>query len=226
MRVLVAGASSGVGLAVAQRARSDSNHLVLMARHEEKLVRATAGLNAVTVPGDVTRFEDCLRAVGLMSGQGALVVVNSAGVAEFGAFHEGSTESWGLQIDVNLQGTMNLCRAAIPRMLDEGGGRIINVLSIAAVTAFPGAAAYCASKAGALALGRSLNAEYRAQGIQIVSVILGSVDTPLWEGKTFVPPKEDMLTPEAVADEVFHIVRMPFDRAVDEVTLMPPKGIL
>lgn len=226
MRVLVAGASSGVGLAVAQRAASESEHLVLMARREDKLIAAAAGLNAMIFSGDVTQYGDCLNAVNLMSGKGAMVVVNSAGVAEFGTFHEAAPESLARQLEINLQGTLNLCRAAVPRMLEEGGGRIINILSVAAVTPFPGAVAYCASKAGALALGRSLNAEYRTQGIHVVSVILGSVDTPLWDGKAFTPPREDMLTPEAVAEEVVHLARMPFDRAIDEVTLMPPKGIL
>ncbi|HMS55107.1 MAG TPA: SDR family NAD(P)-dependent oxidoreductase [Fimbriimonadaceae bacterium] len=226
MRVLIAGASSGVGLAIAKAIESHSKHLVLMARRLDRLEKVADGLNATSMAGDVSNYENCSQAVDLLRGSGPLVVINSAGVADFGSFHESSAEDWSRQIDTNLLGTLNLCRAAVPHMLEAGQGRIINILSIAAVTAFPGAAAYCASKAGALALGRSLNAEYRTQGIHVVSVVLGSVDTPLWDGKAFVPEKSDMLTPEAVAEEVVHLAQMPFDRAIDEITLMPPKGIL
>jgi NAD(P)-dependent dehydrogenase (short-subunit alcohol dehydrogenase family) len=129
-------------------------------------------------------------------------------------------------LKINLMAPIYAIHAALPWMLEAGGGKIVNVLSIAAVHTFPGSGAYAASKAGLLALGRSVAADYRSQGVRVTAILPGSVDTPLWEGKSFVPNREDMLTREAVAETIRDVVLMPQDRSVDELLLMPPKGIL
>jgi NAD(P)-dependent dehydrogenase (short-subunit alcohol dehydrogenase family) len=152
------------------------------------------------------------------------VLVNAAGVAEFGDFSEMSLASVEGQVQTNLMAPLVLCHEIIPWMLASGGGRIVNVLSVAATHAFPGAVAYGAAKAGLLMAGRCLAAEYRRHGIRVTSVLPGATDTPLWGAGG--PDRADMLAAQAVADLIADIVDMPSDRNVDEITLMPPKGIL
>jgi NAD(P)-dependent dehydrogenase (short-subunit alcohol dehydrogenase family) len=111
-------------------------------------------------------------------------------------------------------------------MLETGGGRIINVLSIASLHAFPSSAAYVASKFGALGLTRSLAAEYRDKGIRMTALLPGSTDTPLWKRQAWSPEPSDMLKPADVGAAIADIITSPLEASYDEVVLLPPKGIL
>ena len=81
----------------------------------------------------------------------------------------------------NLTATYLLCRAALPTMLAAGRGTIVAVVSLAAVRAIPGCAAYTASKAGVLGLVRALAAEVRGRGVRVAALSPGAVDTPFWD---------------------------------------------
>lgn len=231
-RVIVTGASSGIGRATALELAKNGCEVVLAARRLPLLVELTheieaAGGVAHPVPCDITSAKACQDLIDAARrlGEGYPVLVNAAGVAEFGPFDEVEAAALTAQIEVNLLGALYCCHAAIPWMLEEGG-QIINVLSIAATHVFPGAAGYAVGKAGLHMLGKVLQAEYRSRGLRITNLIPGSVDTPLWEGQSFAPPKEDMMPPEAVAQAIRDLVNLPTDRNVDELVLMPPKGIL
>ena len=88
---------------------------------------------------------------------------------------------WDSVINSNLKGTYLCAKYALPHLLaQQGGGQIINVLSIAAKVAFPASSAYCAAKAGALALTKVLAAEVRDQNIRVTAVLPGSVETTVF----------------------------------------------
>jgi 3-oxoacyl-[acyl-carrier protein] reductase len=150
-------------------------------------------------------------------------LVNAAGIAQFGDFHNSDPRA---QLDINLVAPLRFSASVIPWMLAREFGRVVNISSIAAVHAFPGAATYSASKAGLLAASRSLNAEYRTRGIYFTTVIVGATDTELWDSQSFVPDRSDMLRPESVGDLIADILFTPEDRVLEEITIMPPKGIL
>jgi short-subunit dehydrogenase len=129
-------------------------------------------------------------------------------------------------INLNLTSVIRTCKAAIPWMLERGGGDIVNVCSIASIHPFGQAGAYVSAKAGLLGFTKSLSSEYRSQGIRVAAVLPGSTDTPLWDSQTFSPDRKEMLSPEAVAEAIRDVVLAPRDRSFDEIVLMPPKGIL
>jgi NAD(P)-dependent dehydrogenase (short-subunit alcohol dehydrogenase family) len=137
-----------------------------------------------------------------------------------------SLADWERQLRVNLTGTFLACRAVLPTMLAQGRGDIVNVLSIASRVAFPGAAAYCASKWGALGFTRVLAEEVRRQGVRVTALCPGSVDTPFWDAIPSPPDRSRMLAPEAVAESVLWIVGRPPTMSMDELVLMPRDGIL
>jgi short-subunit dehydrogenase len=231
---VITGASGGIGRETACQLAEKGWSLVIAARRESALLEVSAtcldrGAKAVLpVPCDVCVPEHLVRLRKATEDQKAdeIALVNCAGFAEFGDYHETAPSNITLQIQVNLIGTMLACREIIPLMLDNGNGRIVNVLSIAAKHVFPGAAAYAASKAGGLAFTQTIAAEYRTKGINITALIPGSVDTDLWIGKDWAPDRSDMLSAEAVATAIVDILQLPSDRNVDELVLMPPKGIL
>jgi short-subunit dehydrogenase len=225
-RVVVTGASSGIGRATALLAAQRGFEVVAVARRADRLASMASEstttrilTHALDLNGDQSSL------IALVTGltPAPLALVNAAGVAEFGDFASVDARR---MVETNLIAPIRLIQALLPLMLESGSGQIVNVLSVAATTIFPGAAAYSASKAGLLAAGRSLAAEVRRKGIRVTSILPGAVDTPIWDGASFVPAREDMLSAEAVAQAIVDILSLPPDRNVDELTLMPPKGIL
>lgn len=233
-RVIVCGASSGIGRATALALSHTECQLVLVARRRallEELCKQceASGAEARCIPCDVANFveiEDMVRQAREWGTGVEPVLVNSAGVAEFGDFASTPVTSIDSQITTNLLGPVYACRAFIPWVLEEGFGQIVNVLSIAATHVFSGASAYSASKAGLRMFGKCLSAEYRKQGLRLTSIIPGATDTAIWNNQDFKPTKEDMLTPEAVAECIRDVILLPRDRSVDELEIMPPKGVL
>ena len=123
---------------------------------------------------------------------GALhVLANVAGILRTAHTHEHSIEVWDRVLAINLTGTFLMCRAAIPALLDAGGGAIVNTSSTAALSGHPWAAAYSASKGGVLAFTKVIAVEYAKRGIRANAVCPGSIDTPITSDFDF-PEGADM----------------------------------
>lgn len=152
------------------------------------------------------------------------VLIQAAGVAHFGSVASWDESEARELLESNLLGCMRLASMSA-RWMAGVGGRIIHVLSIAAVRPLPGSAVYSASKAGLLAFDRVMREELRRSGVLVTSLLPGAVDTPLWQPGSG-PARSDMLSPEAVATVIADVALSPPDRAYDEIILMPPKGIL
>jgi len=225
-RVVVTGASSGIGRETAVMLAAQGHEVVLAARREALLleVAAQCGSSASVCVCDVTKEPDRLIDFARNLGDNAEpVLVNAAGMAQFGDFAE---QSFREQLELNLMAPLALCQAVIPWMLAHGSGQIINVLSIAATVPFAGAASYAASKGGLLMAGRCLSAEFRGRGIRFTSILPGATDTAIWDNSAFVPERADMLSARAVAEAICYVVSLPPDRVIDELTVTPLKGIL
>lgn len=225
-RVIVTGATSGIGRATAELLRKEAVELALVGRRAEVLQEVAASVGAVHwVVADLGDPSQARRVFEEARSDAYPVLINAAGMAEFGEFDAMPWDEIERQIAVNMLGPIALCHAAIPWMLEQGG-QIVNVLSVAATHVFSQSLAYGVSKAGLHMAGKSIAAEYRTRGVRVTSILPGAVDTPIWEGKSFVPNREEMLPVSAVAEAIRDLVLMPRDRNVDEIALMPPKGIL
>ena len=231
---IVTGASQGIGREAALLLALADCDLVLTARNEEALKSVAAECESIgacvsVFPFDLSEPGNCTKLIEMAKPAGVdhyPVLVNNAGIAEFGSFDQ---QEWAViqqHVQLNFVAGMELVHAALPWMLEVGGGQVINVLSMSARVPFSGAAAYCASKAALHMFGRVLALEYRARGVRVTSLIPGSADTPLWDNKPWKPESADMLPAKAVAEAIRDIVLAPLDRNFDEITLMPPNGIL
>jgi NAD(P)-dependent dehydrogenase (short-subunit alcohol dehydrogenase family) len=148
-----------------------------LGRRLEQEVRDAGGALSF-LAADVSRPAGCAAAVAhTVATFGRIdVLINNAGVeGPVGHFHELTEEEWDATIDINVKGAAFCCRYAIPHMLEQGGGLVLNVASINAVEALAHMAPYNASKAAVVQLTRSLAVEYLAQGIRANTVILGGV---------------------------------------------------
>lgn len=230
---VVTGASKGIGKAVASAFAAVGAKVVLAARTPETLEQVAAelresGAEAVAVPTDVADVDAVQRLIeqAREAYQRVDILVNNAGIGYFGPVVDFAPDDWDTVLNSNLKSVYLCAKYALPQMLAQGSGQIINVLSIAAKVPFEASAAYCAAKAGALALTKVLAAEVRQQNIRVTAVLPGSVHTPFWDDVPEPPDFEQMLKPEHVAGAVLSICQQPLGMVTEEMVVMPPLGIL
>ncbi|MDE0637106.1 MAG: SDR family NAD(P)-dependent oxidoreductase [Candidatus Poribacteria bacterium] len=230
---IVTGASKGIGKAIAVALADAGAKIVLAARTPQTVEDVAAGLretgaNATAVPTDVTDVDAVQNLVQrtLETYQNLDILINNAGSGKFGTVADFDPSDWDNVINSNLKGVYLCAKYALPHLLAQGEGQIVNVLSIAAKVAFPASSAYCAAKAGALALTKVLAAEVRDQNIRVTAVLPGSVETPFWDDIPQHPDFEKMLKPEHVANAVLSVCQQPIGMVTEEIVVMPPLGIL
>lgn len=178
---LVTGGGSGIGAAIARVLLDKGARVTITGRNRERLEDTAADLGASLQVADVTDREQVAEAFrAAEDDNGAIdVLINNAGIAESMPFAKMSDALWDRTLAVNLTGVYYCCREAIAGMLDQGGGRIVNVASIAGLRGAAYIAAYCAAKHGVVGLTRALAAEYAAKDITVNAVCPGYVDTDM-----------------------------------------------
>lgn len=181
----ITGAASGIGAATALRFAREGAALagfdLERAADGDWARAARAAPDCVFATGDVR--DDAALEAAMSEAQRRLgridVLVNSAGVGSGGPVHLISLEDWDRCIDINLKGTFLACRRALPRMLEQGSGSIVNVASVEGIEGFEGGSAYNASKGAVILLTRNLAIDYARRGIRANVICPGFVDTPL-----------------------------------------------
>ena len=180
--VIVTGAGRGIGRAVVTELAAAGARLVLVARTKAELRRAADEVGearAVVVAGDVTEEATAQTAVTRAQEWGGRVdgVVNNAGIGWRGPTQEMPVDAWRRLMDVNLTGVFLFTRAALPVMLAQRHGHIINVASGAGRVGAAGSAAYCASKFGVIGFTEAVGLEVRGSGVKVSVVEPGAVQT-------------------------------------------------
>lgn len=188
---IITGATSGMGKAIAERFHAEGAKLVLSGRNEKRGdALSNTFSDSVFVAGDVkdVAYNTKLVDVALETFGSLDIVSMNAGALGLGSVTDLPIESWQSTLDTNLSSLFYLSKAALPYLAKTKGNMIINA-SIAAYKSFPNHPAYCASKAGALALMKQMAVEYAPQ-VRVNAICPGPVDTPLiWDSaKAFENP--------------------------------------
>jgi NAD(P)-dependent dehydrogenase (short-subunit alcohol dehydrogenase family) len=183
-RVLITGASRGIGAATARRLAEAGAKVGLMARDTASVAALAAeiGPTARALPGDVASWPAVEGAVATMTRAfgGVDVLINNAGVIEpIAGLDRVDPAAWGMAVDINLKGPLHGIRAVLPGMIRQGGGIVVTVSSGAAHNPLEGWSAYCASKAGAAMLTACLHHEAHLKGIRAIGLSPGTVATDM-----------------------------------------------
>jgi NAD(P)-dependent dehydrogenase (short-subunit alcohol dehydrogenase family) len=188
IRALVTGASSGIGREVANRFAREGASVAVGGRDPERTHRtvdeiAAAGGAAVATIGDVSDVEGAQAVVAAaVEGLGGLdAVVNNAGidVSDWVPVHEWDVGSFDEIMRVNLRGPFLVAKFSIPHLLESGGGSIVHMSSVCAITVWEGDCAYDISKAGLNMLSDHIAVEYGPQGIRSNTLMPGVIETEL-----------------------------------------------
>ena len=196
-RVFITGASSGIGSALARHYAGQGAVLGLVARRADRLAELAAELNIAgaasvfTYPLDVTDA-DALQAAGddfMMHAGSPDVVIANAGVSS-GTLTEHREDLAAIRriLDINVYGLATTFAPFIPAMRQRGTGRLVGIASVAGIRGLPGAEAYSASKAAAIAYLECLRVELRSSGVRVVTIAPGYIDTPMTEHNPYPMP--------------------------------------
>lgn len=232
-RALITGASSGIGKATAIAFAQRGIHLALVSRNQSKLEQVAQ--SAIDYGVTAKAYSVDLQAVHQVKAQmqaiasdfGAIdILVNNAGMGYTGTLAETPLNDWETVLNLNLTSVFQCIQAILPEMRQRQRGTIINVASVAGHQTFPNWGAYCVSKFGLVALSKTLAAEERSNGIRVVTVSPGSVNTPIWDTETVDADfdRSQMLTPEIVAQTILYAALLPEQAVIEDLTLMPNAG--
>ncbi|MCT4609214.1 MAG: SDR family oxidoreductase [Pelagimonas sp.] len=182
--VMITGASRGIGAEAAREFAKAGAKVALVARSADPIadLAGEIGPQAVAIPCDIARYWEMEQAVSnCIKAHGSLdILINNAGVIEpISHLADADPEAWGEVIDINLKGVFHGMRAALPAMLENGGGSVLTIGSGAAHGPVEAWSHYCSSKAGALMLTKMADKEYRDQGIRAISLSPGTVATQM-----------------------------------------------
>ncbi len=198
---IVTGAGRGIGRAIAVRLASEGAAVVGSQRNVEEgeeLARTLAeeGLELTFVAADVRDEHDAERVVGAATDRyGRIdILCNNAGVGLLKSITETERDEYDRVLDTNLWGIFTCSRYAIPRMIEGGGGSVVNIGSVAATVGFATDAAYCASKGAVDALTRQMALDYAADGVRVNCVAPGFIETE--QVRVYLASHEDPVAAE------------------------------
>jgi NADP-dependent 3-hydroxy acid dehydrogenase YdfG len=231
--VLVTGASSGIGAAIAAELGAAGAKVMLGARRVGRLEALAAKIRAkggdaltrsldVTDRADVAAFADAARqAWGRVD-----VIVNNAGVMPLSLMASMKVDEWDRMVDVNIKGVLHGIAAVLPEMVARGSGHVINIASVGALAVVPTAAVYCATKYAVRAISDGLRQEHR--NIRVTCIHPGVVESELANTITDPVAAEAMkiyraiaLQPDAIGRALRFAIEQPDDVDVNEIVIRP-----
>jgi 3-oxoacyl-[acyl-carrier protein] reductase len=225
--VVVSGSGGGIGREICRLFLEAGADLVALYRNRSEFGRIRVPEHArgtlIGAKVDLSRESEIDAAVDWIQREHRTidVLINGAGVGNFGPIDSITSKQWRAMVDVNLSGTFLLTRRVVGVMKERGSGVIINIASIAGIRGYPKCSAYGATKAGVIGLTRCLAEELIPFGIRVMAISPGSVDTPFQDHIPKVIPREKMIRPEDVAKTVLFAASLPERALLDEVVIRP-----
>ncbi|WP_462131244.1 SDR family oxidoreductase [Staphylococcus aureus] len=221
---VVTGAGSGIGEAISTLLHEEGAKVVLAGRNKEKLQNVANQLSqdsVKVVPTDVTNKEevDELIKIAQQTFGGLDIVINSAGQMLSSKITDYQVDEWDSMIDVNIKGTLYTAQAALPTMLEQSSGHLINIASISGFEVTKSSTIYSATKAAVHTITQGLEKELAKTGVKVTSISPGMVDTAITAA--YNPTDRKKLEPQDIAEAVLYTLTQPKHVNVNEITVRP-----
>lgn len=228
-RYLITGASRGIGRAIATKLAAPDITLLLHGRDPAALARTCrevelTGANTIKLIHDLATVAGVQELIAAVGHEPIDLLVNNAGIAVVKPFAEITVDEWQQMLGVNLTAPVLLTQHFAPRM--PPGSSIVNILSIAAKSAFPNWSVYCATKFALEGFSSAVRQELRPHGVRVLNVYPAATDTDIWTNVAGDWPRDRMIAATEVADAVVFALSQRADVAVDEITLGSAGGAL
>ncbi len=226
--VVITGASSGLGKAIAVEQASKGNKVCALARNKERLAELKSLYPELieTYSLNLSKSAEVQAVFAEIAEKNEVIdlLVNNAGIYNNAPFAEESIENIDKIIDTNLKGVMYCTHSVIPSMLKAGKGKIINISSIAGLTGFKGEAIYGTSKSGLQGFADIIGNELKEHNILVTNICPGGISTPLWNSdNTYHGDKDNLTQVEEIAGLVDYILNQP-DRTLYKKVVLFPKS--
>lgn len=226
---LITGATEGIGRATAFGLGRAGYQVGVCARTGSKVEALLGalrkeGIVAAGRPADVANPDQVHALVEAVSGELGPIdaLINNAGIAILRPFDELTLEDWDATMATNLRSMFLVTREVLPGMRARKRGFIVNVASLAGKNPFAGGTAYVASKHAVLGFSKTLMLEVRKDGVRVLAICPGSVDTALMRNQSVLPTRtETMLQSDDVAQAILDALRMPERALVSEIDIRP-----
>ena len=230
--VVITGASSGIGLALARAFSKEGHAVLLIARHMKPVTGLPAERTAYAEAdvADYGALERAIRGAEAKFGKTACLI-NSAGLADAREFKQVEPSAFAHEIDVNLKGVLNGTKAVLADMSSRGSGTIFNISSVSDRKTSPLAVTYTATKYGVRALSESLQQAEGMNGVRVINVAPGYVRTNIHAGmgvsfdeyrKALGNP--DFLSAEELADIILYCWKLPPHICIRDIVVTPTRA--
>jgi NADP-dependent 3-hydroxy acid dehydrogenase YdfG len=235
---MITGATSGIGLACAEKFAANGDNIILTGRRAGRLnsiadeLKSKYGIKAEILNFDVRDKEAVFTSVGTLSEEWMMIdiLVNNAGLAVgLNTIQEGEIDDWERMIDTNVKGLLYVTRAILPGMVQRKSGHIINVGSIAGKEVYLNGNVYCGTKHAVDALTKAIRIDTVQYGIKVTQIAPGAVETEFsivrFKGdkdradgvyKGFEP-----LHPDDIADSIYYVTTLPTHVNINDLLIMP-----
>ncbi len=227
--VVVVGATGGIGSALVPKLAEAGAKLVLVARNADKLEELVNNMEddhdveAIAIPTDITKYEQVEAMVQKAIAQfGQIdVLVNAAGAGVMKQFLRIEPQELDQMLDLNLKGNFYTSQAVANVMKDRKIGHICNVIGILGKHPMAMAAAYCASKFGAIGFSKCMADELRRLGIKVTLFYFGGIDSPFWDDVSMKVDRSKMLTTETAANAIMFALSADPQAVPMEINIQP-----
>lgn len=234
-RIIITGASSGIGAAAARQLAEKGHQLVVAARRTEALHELANKYPEQVKPisSDVRSVAEVQAMIDLCvtSFGGVDVLVNNAGMGVFDPLIDAKLEDWHLMIDVNVKGLLNCVHAALPHLI-KSKGHIVNLGSVASHNVFANSGVYSCTKHAVLAISESLRIEHGGD-IHVTTISPGQVNTEFIDQtsntellKDYKPYFAAGMTADLIGEQIVYAIEAPANAVISELIIRPSKAII
>ena len=230
--IWITGASSGIGKAAAKEFARTGSKIFVSSRRKTELERLNNELKDENLSVEIypcniassTNVDQTVKKI--LTANKIDCLINNAGITSFKLAEENSINEIDDIIHTNLLGPIYSIKSVLPSMIKQGGGTIINILSVVTKKVFTHSSAYTASKNGLLGYTNSLREEVRKHNIKIINVVPGATQTTMWSNEMREKYGDRMMTAEEIAQVIVWLYLQKGNLVTEEIVLRPILGDL